>query len=81
MGRQPGARGRRHYHVVRRPDGGGADQVGPMMTLAEAWADVRRRAAIAPADFWRVAVCQRGCQHMRREALSSNTPPLDGPAR
>ena len=74
MGRQPGALGRRHYHVVRRPDGGGADQVGPMLTLTEAWADVRRRSAIAQADFWRVVTCHRGCQHMRREAL-------DGPAR
>ena len=64
MGRQQGALGRRHYHVVRRPDGGGA-QVGAMMTLAEAWADVRRRAALAPADFWRVATCARGCQYLR----------------
>ena len=68
MARTKGALGSRHYHVVRKRDGA-ANQVGAARTLADAWADLRRRAANAPADFWRVTVCQRGCGYLMRDPL------------
>ena len=82
MGRPQGAVSSRHHHVLRTDPETGRELHGKrVQTLAEAWADIRRRAVQDHAARWRVFTCpppprrlpntNEGCRQRRRSRVSS----------
>ena len=64
MSRPKGAVSARHHHVLRTDPETNREVYGPrLQTLAEAWADIRRRAVLDHAARWRVFTCPAaGCR-------------------
>ena len=78
MGRPQGAVSSRHHHVLRTDPETGRELHGKrVQTLAEAWADIRRRAVQDHAARWRVFTCPpppAGCRTRTRGAARGAGP-------